>query len=140
VRGVFAGAFAGLRLGDKVPVRLRVNTGVSFGSVADIRYGEFHVNDPTVVESYSIGPVVEAPSMIWFYLEPEVRVGIMLHERVELSAGLGGLLLISPESPTWDASHPINANDDGYGRFRAEVLANPIIFAVTPGVGVRYTF
>lgn len=140
VRGVFAGAFAGLRLGETYPVRLRVNTGISFGSVADVRYGEFHVNDPTVVDTYSIGPVVEAPSMIWFYLEPEVRVGLMVHEKVELSAGLGGLLLISPESPAWDASHAINASDDGYGRFPAEVLANSIVFAVTPGVSVRYTF
>jgi hypothetical protein len=140
VRGVFAGAFAGIKFGDRFPLRLRVNAGVSFGSVADIRYGRFHVSDPTVDEDYAIGPVVEAPSVTWFYLEPEVRMDFKLHKRVDLSVGMGGLLLISTESPTWDETHAINASDDGYGLFPAEVLINPIVFAVTPGVSVRYTF
>jgi hypothetical protein len=140
VRGVFAGAFAGIKFGDRFPLRLRVNAGVSFGSVADVRYGRFHVSDPTVEEDYSIGPVVEAPPVTWFYLEPEVRMDFKLHNRVDLSVGIGGLLLISTESPTWDETHAINASDDGYGLFPAEVLINPIVFAVTPGVSVRYTF
>jgi hypothetical protein len=140
VRGVFAGAFAGLKFGDRFPLRLRMNAGVSIGSVADIRYGSFHVKDPTVVENYDVGPVVEAPSMVWFYMEPEVRMDFKLTSRVDLSVGLGGLLLISPDSPTWDETHAINASDDGYGTFAAEVLANQIVFAVTPGASVRYTF
>ncbi|HLM74167.1 MAG TPA: PEGA domain-containing protein, partial [Polyangiaceae bacterium] len=140
VRGVFAGAFAGIKFGDRFPLRLRVNAGVSFGSVADVRYGRFHVSDPTVEEDYSIGPVVEAPPVTWFYLEPEVRMDFKFHNRVDLSVGIGGLLLISTESPTWDETHAINASDDGYGLFPAEVLINPIVFAVTPGVSVRYTF
>lgn len=140
VRGVFAGAFAGLKFGDRFPLRLRMNAGVSIGSVADVRYGQFHVNDPTVVEDYAVGPVVEAPSMVWFYMEPEVRVDFKLHKRIDLSVGAGGLLLIAPESPTWDETHAINASDDGYGQFAAEVLINPIVFAITPGVSVRYTF
>jgi hypothetical protein len=98
------------------------------------------VSDPTVDEDYAIGPVVEAPSVTWFYLEPEVRMDFKLHNRVDLSVGVGGLLLISTESPTWDETHAINASDDGYGLFPAEVLINPIVFAVTPGVSVRYTF
>jgi hypothetical protein len=140
VRGVFAGAFAGLKFGDSIPLRLRVNAGVAFGSVADVRFGEFHVNDPTVADDYKVGPVVEAPSAVWFYMEPEVRVDFKLHSRVDLSVGLGGLLLITTDSPTWDETHAINASDDGYGQFPAEVLINPIVFAVTPGVSVRYTF
>jgi hypothetical protein len=98
------------------------------------------VKDPTVVENYDVGPVVEAPSMVWFYMEPEVRMDFKLTSRVDLSVGLGGLLLISPDSPTWDETHAINASDDGYGTFAAEVLANQIVFAVTPGASVRYTF
>ena len=142
VRGVFAGAFAGLKFGERIriPLQLRVNAGVSIGSVADIRYGQFHVQDPTVEEDYRIGPVVDAPSMIWFYLEPEVRMEIKLRDRVDLLLGLGGLLLIAPESPKWNTAIEINASDDGYGRFAAEVLVNQIVFAVTPGVSVRYTF
>lgn len=140
VRGVLAGAFAGIQFGDRFPFRLRMNAGVAFGSVADVRHGEFHVSDPTVTEDYSIGPVVEAPSMVWFYMEPEIRVDFKLHSRIDLSVGIGGLLLIATESPMWDETHAINASNDGYGRFPAEVLINPIVFAVTPGASVRYTF
>jgi hypothetical protein len=140
VRGFLAGAFAGLRLGERFPVRLRVKAGVALGAAADTRKGLFSVSDPTVEDQYGIGPVVVAQSMTWFYLEPELRAGFRLTDHIEISAGLGALLLVTPSPPSWDAEQSINASDDGYGTFASEILTNSVVFSFTPSLGVRYSF
>jgi hypothetical protein len=140
VRGFLAGAFAGLRLGERFPIRLRVKAGVALGTAADTREGTFSVSDPTVVTSYDIGPIVVTNSMTWFYLEPEVRAALKLTDHIDISAGLGALLLVTSDPPSWDADQAINAKDDGYGTFAAEILTNSVVFALTPSLGVRYTF
>jgi hypothetical protein len=50
------------------------------------------------------------------------------------------LVLISPSPWRWDAAQPVNAAGDGYGRFAAETLTSPVLFAVAPGVDARYDF
>jgi hypothetical protein len=140
VRGFLAGAFAAIRVGDRFPVRLRLNAGAAIGAVVDTRVGQFHVSDQTVVADYSVGPVVEAPSLTWLYLEPEVRVGFRFNKHIEASAGIGALFLVTAAPPAWDEKHAINASDDGYGTFGADILINSVVFALTPGLGVSYSF
>jgi hypothetical protein len=80
------------------------------------------------------------PGAAWFYLDPEVRVGVRLGSHFELSAGVGVLVLVGLGAHTWNAAQPVNAAGDGYGTFAAETLTNPVLFAVTPGAGARYDF
>ncbi|AUX41688.1 hypothetical protein SOCE26_031100 [Sorangium cellulosum] len=136
LRGVLAGAWAGLGFGGRYPVRLRLGAGAVIGSVADARTGTFTTSRG---ERYGVGPAVQVPSAAWFYLDPEVRVGVRLGERVELSAGVDVLVLVGGAA-RWDAGQAINAAGDGYGQFDAEALTSPVLFAVLPGIGARYHF
>lgn len=140
VRGFIAGAFSGIRFGERFPLTLRVSAGAAVGAFVDTRTGVFRVGDPTVSTDYTVGPVIESPSMTWFYLEPEARVGLRLNEHFELSAGIGLMMLVTGSPPVWDKEHAINADADGYGVFDADILSNSIIFSITPGVSIRHSF
>lgn len=137
LRGFLAGAFAGFGFGEQMRVRLRLGAGALIGSLSDTRTGKFTTSKG---QPYEVGPLVQTPGAAWFYLDPEVRLGMRLWERVELSAGVGVLMLIGLSSREWNEAQPVNAAGDGYGKFAAETLTSPVLFAVTPGVGARYDF
>jgi tetratricopeptide (TPR) repeat protein len=139
-RGFLIGAFGALRLGERFPVRLRLGAGVAFGSVVDTRTGEFRVSDPRSRDSYRLGPVIEAPSVVWLVVDPDVRIGMRFSEHIELSAGVSMPIFVAPSTPTWNADHAINAFSDGYGTFEADALTNSIVYAIAPGLSARYDF
>jgi hypothetical protein len=87
-----------------------------------------------------IGPVVDAPSASFFYVDPEVRIGLRFGGHLELSAGIEGLLIFGLSSPTWDKTIGIFAAKDGYATFHADALAGSFAVAIMPGVGARYDF
>ncbi|WP_437946936.1 PEGA domain-containing protein [Sorangium sp. So ce296] len=136
VRGFVAGAWAGLGFGERYPVRLRLGAGALLGSVADTRTGTFTTRRG---ERYEVGPYIDVHPRAWFYLDPEVRVGMRLGDHVELSAGVDVLVLIG-SAARWDAGQRIFAHTDGEGSFAAETLTDPVLFAVMPGAGIRYDF
>lgn len=140
LRGFLAGGFAALKLGQRFPFRIRLGSGVVIGSVSDTRTGSFKVIDPTVMEPYAVGPVIEAPAVTWFYVDPELRAGLRLGEHFEVSAGLSALILIRLKAVRWDAKHAIYASSDGYGSFAADALASPILALLLPGISTRYDF
>lgn len=140
LRGFLAGGFAALKLGQRFPFRIRLGSGVVIGSVSDTRTGSFKVIDPTVMDRYAIGPVIEAPSVTWFYVDPELRAGLRLGEHFEVSAGLSALILVGLRPAKWDANHAIYASSDGHGSFAADALTSPIVALLRPGISARYDF
>jgi hypothetical protein len=138
IESFLLGAYGALRLGDRFPVRLRLGAGVGLGSITDTRTGQFRVSDPTITLPYAVGPVIESPSVTWLFVEPEVRVGMRIVDRLEVSAGISMLLLVTPEAPAWNEAHAINASSDGYGQFGADTMSSFLLYAATPGVSVRY--
>lgn len=137
LRGILAGAFAGFGVGEQVRLRLRLGAGALIGSLSDTRTGTFTASQG---QRFDVGPLIVRPGAAWFYVDPEVRVGLRLGSHVELSAGVGALLLISTAPRTWDAAVPVNAGSDGYASFGPEALTGSVLVAVTPGLSARYDF
>jgi len=143
LEGPFAGAWVGSSLGESLPVRFRLGAGALRGSIYDERFGAF---TSSALETYSIGPVSEL-HLAWFlYLAPEVRVGLPLSDRVEVSLGIEVPILICPSTPKWGgpshdpAAHPIYAGRDGYGYFEPDELISPVLTMIVPGLGARVDF
>lgn len=137
LRTFLAGAWAGLGAGGRLRLRVRLGAGVALGTLSDTRTGTFTAQDGA---RFDVGPLIQAPSTTWFYLAPEVRLGVRLGGHVELSAGVAGLTLIGLSPRRWDATQPVRAGDDGYGTFAADPLVAPVILALTPGLSARYDF
>lgn len=137
LRGVLAGAFAAIGFGERFPLRLRLGAGALIGSLSDTRTGTFTTS---MGQPFGVGPLVVTPGAAWFYLDPEVRIGVRLGKHVELSAGVGAIVLVGLSARTWNAAQPVNAAGDGYATFSAETLTNPVLVAVTPGASFRYDF
>jgi hypothetical protein len=143
LEGLFAGAWAGYSVGESVPVRFRLGVGALRGSLYDERFGAF---TSSALETYSIGPVSEL-HLAWFlYFAPEVRVGLPLSGRVEISVGIEVPILICPSTPKWGgpspdaAAHPVYAGRDGYGHFDPDELISPVLTMFVPGLGARVDF
>jgi hypothetical protein len=138
LRGFLAGVWAGLSLGERFPVHLRLGGGALIGSMGDLRSGTFRANAGNT--SYSVGPLGIAPNATFVYLAPEVRAGVRLGQGFELSAGIELWALFAVSKPAWDPTQPINAGPDGSGTFPAAALVSPVSLAIAPGLGARYDF
>ena len=86
------------------------------------------------------GFCANSTSTLFGYVAPEMRLGLRLGDHVELSAGVEALVLVPLSRPSWPADHPVNAGIDGIGTFPFERLLGFAVFAVTPGLGLRYDF
>ncbi len=137
LRGFLAGAFASLRLGEKVPVRFKLGAGGLIGNLADSRTGSFTTSKGS---AFDVGPLVQSQASNWFFLDPEVRVGLRLGGHVELSAGVGALVLVGSSAASWNGKTPVNAGADGYATFASETLTSSVLVAVTPSLEARYDF
>ncbi|WP_437683390.1 PEGA domain-containing protein [Sorangium sp. So ce131] len=133
LRGVLAGAFAGLAVGADFPIHLRLGAGALLGSVSDRRTGAFLGQ-----QEYQVGPAEVTSSAPFFYLAPELRLGVSLHPRAELSVGVETLLLFSVSRPRWDAAHQVSTSTDAGAYFSGETLAGRFLLAITPGLGIHY--
>jgi hypothetical protein len=137
LRTFLVGGWAGLGAGGRVRLRVRLGAGVALGTISDTRTGTFAAQDGA---RFDVGPLIQVPSATWFYLAPEVRLGVRLGGHVELSAGVAARTLISLSPRRWDAAQPVRAGDDGYGQFAADPLLSPVVLALTPGLSARYDF
>ncbi|XXX74344.1 PEGA domain-containing protein [Sorangium sp. So ce134] len=137
LRGALAGAWAGVTLGERPSLHLRLGAGAVAGSIGDRRTGTF---SPRAGSSYGVGPVGDAPSATFAYLAPEVRVGVRAGEHVELTAGIEGLLLVALSRPRWPATRLIDAAEDGAATFAGDDLAGRVLLGFAPGVGASYAF
>lgn len=139
LRGLVAGVWGGLSLGERFPVHLRLGGGAVIGSMGDLRTGTFRAQNG---EPYAVGPLGIAPSATFVYLAPEVRAGLRVGPGIELSAGVELWALFAVSRPAWkvDPKQGIFAGSDGSGTFPTEALASTVMVAVAPGVGARYDF
>jgi hypothetical protein len=137
LRGLVAGAWAGLSLGERFPVHLRLGGGALIGSMGDLRTGTFVASNGA---RYGVGPLGVAPGASFVYLAPEVRAGVRLGQGFELSAGIELWALFAVSRPAWPAGQSINAGPDGAGAFPADALVSPVSVAIAPGLGARYDF
>ena len=119
--------------------RVRLDFAATLGDLLDERTGRFQASTGG---AFSPGWAIERHDARFIYAAPEVRWGIRLHRRAELSIGVAAPVLIRIEEPRWDVAqtHYVRAGDDGLGTFAAEALIGPVVVAITPGVGARYDF
>jgi len=137
LQGFLAGAWAGLSIGERVPLHMRIGGGFVLGAIADERTGAFAASDGS---DYAVGPLGDRLGARFLYSAPEVRVGLRVGAHLELSAGVTGILLFALGPPTWDSARPINASADGIGTFKAETLVDPLTLIIAPGLGAQYDF
>jgi hypothetical protein len=140
--GTLVGVSGGVRVGEKLPITLRLGLGAVFGNVKDTRTGSFvtieRAGKPALSYSASAS---ESLSAGWVYIAPEGRLSWPIGKRLELSAGLGLIVLVAPTPPRW-IPEKVNvlAATDGQGRFPEEQLTGKALIAITPGLGARYEF
>ncbi|WP_437935472.1 PEGA domain-containing protein [Sorangium sp. So ce341] len=137
LRGALAGAWAGVTLGERPSLHLRLGAGALAGSIGDRRTGTF---SSRAGSSYRVGPVGDAPSATFVCLAPEIRIGMPAGEHVQLTAGIEGLLLVGLSRPRWRATRLIDAAEDGAATFAGDDLAGRVLLGLAPGVGASYAF
>jgi PEGA domain len=137
-RGGLGGAWVGFSVGERFPVHLRASGGMAFATVTDTRSGTFASQGAGPM--FDVGPVTLSSFTLFGYAAPELRVGVRLGAHFELNAGAEALVLFPLSHPSWDAKHPINAGPDGIGTFPAEGFLGRALFAIAPGLGLRYEF
>lgn len=133
--GMVVGAQAAYHGDGKVRLTAGLGVGALLGTLRDERSGTFtdRAGDPYSVE------LTSSPSARYLYVHPEVRVGIPLGDRFELHAGASAFVLVALTQPTWDESESVDVTD-GRAEFAAEALTGKTVFALTPGIGARYSF
>jgi len=137
LRGPYVGLAGSYRWGDDYPLLFRLSVGPLFGWVRDERTGSFKLDSGG---SYSAGPVVVEPYATFLHIDPEIRLGLRVVDRLVLSIVLQAMVIIPLTRPRWDATKEIDAAIDGIGAFGNEGLTGPVLVAITPGLGAHYDF
>ncbi|HZF49773.1 MAG TPA: PEGA domain-containing protein [Polyangiaceae bacterium] len=142
LHALLVGPYAAYRVGKQVPLHLGLAAGVGLGSVSDRRTGLFGAS--------AVGPVVQSGFYTWAFVEPEVRVGVRVLDRLTLGITISGLLLFAPRAPQWNESMRISPHGSTLGlteeraqvagTFGAETVMGSTMAAITEGVSVRYEF
>lgn len=142
IRGLLAGANITYRLGVRFPLRLGLSAGLFASSLTDTRTGIFG--------GAGIGPVSQSGSLPWFFVEPEVRAGVRLTERLALELNLSALVLVTARASRWSEAMLINPHGNALGadltgevlpgRFAAEAVTGDVLLVLTPGMSARYDF
>lgn len=134
--GLLLGASLGLRVGSRVPVTVRLGSGVLLGTLTDARTGRFDALNPPEIE------MAESRSLALPYLTPEVRISLPFGKRFELSAGVKALVLAVPSKEKWLPGDQVH-DAEVMGRtqrtqFANDVLIGKALLLLTPGLGARY--
>ncbi|MGK3968003.1 kelch repeat-containing protein [Sorangium sp. So ce118] len=140
--GLLAGGWAGLSLGERTRLSMRLGAGALLGAVRDERTGTFTSSSKF---EFRVDPTAARDAASFFVMTPEVRAGLRFGEHLELTAGLAAAVLVRLKEPMWtNPSQGVYGRIDdkrGYfGRFEEEPLAGEVLVAIAPGIGARYTF
>jgi hypothetical protein len=149
-QGFTAGFGVGVKFGDRFPIGIRLGAGGFFGSFTDRRTGKIAATGKLVAtqavatgfkpNSYDVD-VEQSFTMTAFYVMPEIRFGVRVRKNLDVMLSLGGMLLISPDSPKWVPEDGIvTAGTDGLANFQKETLADRVQFVGTPALLVNYRF
>ncbi|WP_437506874.1 kelch repeat-containing protein [Sorangium sp. So ce1099] len=140
--GLLAGGWAGLSLGERTRLSMRLGAGALLGAVRDERSGTFTSSSKF---EFRVDPTAAQDAASFFVVTPEVRAGLRFGEHLELTAGVAAAVLVRLKEPMWtNPSQGVYGRidkDRGYfGRFEEEPLAGEVLIAIAPGIGARYTF
>jgi hypothetical protein len=138
LRGLTVGVAASIHRGERFPFTARLGAGALIGSLSDRREATF----PDVPGgAVAIGPSGEAPAARYAYVAPELRLGVRLGDRIELSAALEALVLVAITSPRWqDSAGGFALGNLGLAKYGNQTLTSSLVLVFTPGVGVRFAF
>jgi hypothetical protein len=131
------GATLSYHLGERFPVLLRLGAGVVTGELRDERVGRFQGRNGMPFTTY---PVNDFPSATYFYADPELRAGIRLGKRFELSLTMQAMILFALSQPRWDNTIELAASDAGVATYGPEALMGPFSVLLAPGLAARYDF
>ncbi|WP_437672059.1 PEGA domain-containing protein [Sorangium sp. So ce131] len=138
---VLFGASTGLRLGEQRPISLNLGLGGLVGSVSAARRGTFRTvprPDHDSADPYEVD-VSQGHLALSLYAAPEVRAGLMLGERLEVSVGVQAMLLFMITQATWDPGRStVTAAGDGAATFPADRLTGRTLLTFTPSLALRY--
>ncbi|WP_437655254.1 PEGA domain-containing protein [Sorangium sp. So ce1182] len=149
--GFVVGAAGSFHTGERFPWLFRLGAGAVLGSVRDRRENfvpKTVMTDGAVVDVHR---AEDTDSANFFYLAPEVRVGVRLGERIEISAGLQGLLLFAVPAPRFDDQQEVGVlhrqvtgtgvtTREGIGTYAADELTGSPVVLLSPSLGLRYAF
>lgn len=141
LRGILVGASAGIRVGKKLPISLRLGAGALVG--AKFRDHRVHTESASSPPEFSVDVLQYHPTFA-LYVAPSVQVAFPLAERLHLQAGIDAMLLLWPGTvPTWsssDAESYVRNAQQQLASFAAETLMNNHLLFIAPTVSVRYEF
>ncbi|MGK3989091.1 kelch repeat-containing protein [Sorangium sp. So ce136] len=140
--GLLVGGWAGLSLGERTRLSMRLGAGALLGAVRDERSGSFTSSSRL---EFRVDPTAAQDAASFFVMTPEVRAGLRVGAHLELTAGLAVAVLVRLKEPVWTNPSQgvygrINADRGFFGRFAEESLAGEVLVAIAPGIGARYTF
>ncbi|KYF78443.1 hypothetical protein BE17_18175, partial [Sorangium cellulosum] len=140
--GLLVGGWAGLSLGERPRLSMRLGAGALLGAVRDERSGTFTSSSNF---EFDVDPTAARDAASFFAMTPEVRAGLRVGEHLELTAGLAAAVLVRLKEPVWTNPSQgvygrIDAERGFFGRFEEESLAGEVLVAIAPGIGARYTF
>lgn len=140
LRGVLVGAWVGYSLGDTFLLHLRLGAGGLLGAVTDSRTSAQLSKGGLP----SFGPFGQSSAARFFYIAPEVRAGIRLAKRIELTLGLEVPVLLAAPGPAWTrqvfADTRSGSSRAAYAWFPGAPLTGPVLALFTPALGARYDF
>jgi hypothetical protein len=140
LRGALLGVWVGYSWGEALLLHLRLGAGGLVGAVTDSRMSA------QVLKSggRSFGPFDQSAAARFVYVAPEVRAGIRLASRVELTLGIEVPVLIAAPGPVWRQevfADTLSGSDRAsYAWFAAAPLTGPVFALFMPVLGVRYDF
>jgi hypothetical protein len=136
--GIVAGLEGQYRTRGDWPLTARLGVGAFIGSMRDRRTGTFTAH--STGRPFDVN-TTQAPSAIYMFVAPEVRLGRKLGEHIEINVGAELLIMPALSLPRWDDhAPPFYTAEDGAGQFSADKLAGPVVLALVPSVGAKYEF
>ncbi len=134
--GVIAGIDGQYRTRGDWPFTVRLGVGVFFGSTRDHRTGSFTAAKGG---TYSVD-TTQAPSAIYLFVAPEVRLGRKFGDHVEVSLGAELLVMPALSPPRWNQTTQVLTGTDGAGSFANDRLTSTVVIALVPSLGFKYEF
>jgi PEGA domain len=133
------GPTVGYRLGEAVPVTLRLGAGVALGSMRDARIESAPKPGTVPVSAF---PIADSSAATYVYLAPEARVSKRFGERFELGLSAQALVLIEIKGPMLNARHELwtKQPNRGFFTYPGDALTGGTVVALVPGVNARYAF
>ncbi|AUX33646.1 MULTISPECIES: PEGA domain-containing protein [Sorangium] len=140
LRGALFGAWVGYSSGERLLLHARLGAGGLFGAVAGSRASA----RASTSGAPSFGPLERSAAARFVYVAPEVRAGVRLARRVELTLGLAVPLLIAVPRPASSqrvfVDTAAGVDHAASAWFPAEPLTAPLFPLFMPALSARYDF